>query len=68
MMNSAGYPVYDADNHMYETRDALLRYLPSECTGAVRYVEIDGGTKIMFKNHLSDIDPQSHTRARRATR
>ncbi len=28
-MNSAGYPVYDADNHMYETRDALLRYLPA---------------------------------------
>ncbi|WP_179469728.1 amidohydrolase family protein [Mycolicibacterium vinylchloridicum] len=57
MTKSAGYPVYDADNHMYETRDALLKYLPKEYAGAVRYVEIDGRTKIMFKNHLSDMIP-----------
>jgi hypothetical protein len=23
------YPVFDADNHMYENRDALVKFLPA---------------------------------------
>jgi hypothetical protein len=25
-----GFPVFHADNHLYETRDALTKYLPAE--------------------------------------
>ena len=31
-----GFPVFDGDNHMYETRDALTKFLPPEYHGAVR--------------------------------
>jgi hypothetical protein len=24
------YPLFDADNHLYETQDAMTRYLPRE--------------------------------------
>lgn len=33
-----GFPVFDADNHLYETRDALTRYLPEQYRGAIDYV------------------------------
>ena len=28
MSISVSYPVFDADNHMYETTDAFTKYLP----------------------------------------
>jgi hypothetical protein len=28
--NSLDFPIYDADNHMYEAQDAFTRYLPAE--------------------------------------
>jgi hypothetical protein len=30
---SLPYPVFDIDNHMYETTDALTKYLPKEHQG-----------------------------------
>ncbi len=41
-----GFPVFDGDNHLYETRDALTKFLPPEYRAAIRYVEVDGRTKI----------------------
>ncbi|MDQ1362095.1 MAG: hypothetical protein QOJ44_2472, partial [Acidimicrobiaceae bacterium] len=32
------FPVFDADNHLYETTDALTKYLPPEYKGAIDYV------------------------------
>ena len=32
------FPVFDADNHLYETRDALTRYLPEKYAGAIDFV------------------------------
>ena len=29
-----GFPVFDGDNHMYETREALTKFLPPEYHGA----------------------------------
>ena len=52
-----GYPVFDGDNHMYETRDALTKFLPPEYHGAVRYVEVDGRTKIATLGQISDYIP-----------
>ena len=28
-------PVFDADNHMYETKDALTKFLPYQYKGAI---------------------------------
>ena len=36
-----GYPVYDADQHYYEPRDAFTRYLPREHTSALKWVTSD---------------------------
>jgi predicted TIM-barrel fold metal-dependent hydrolase len=51
------YPVFDSDNHMYETRDAFTRHLPERYRDAIKYVEIDGRTKIMIRGVVSDYIP-----------
>ena len=51
------FPVFDADNHMYETTDAFTKYLPSEYAGLIKYVEVDGRTKIAVNNMISDYIP-----------
>ena len=53
----ADYPIYDADNHMYETPDAFTRHLPKEYAGLIKYVEVNGRTKIAIKNVISDYIP-----------
>jgi predicted TIM-barrel fold metal-dependent hydrolase len=51
------FPVFDADNHMYETTDAFTKYLPAGYSGLVKYVQVDGRTKIALKNKISDYIP-----------
>jgi hypothetical protein len=51
------FPVFDADNHMYETKDALTRFLPEAYAGVIDYVEVRGRTKIAVKGHISDYIP-----------
>jgi predicted TIM-barrel fold metal-dependent hydrolase len=51
------FPVFDADNHMYETEDALTRYLPEEYAGVIQYVQVNGRTKIAVRNKISDYIP-----------
>src|SRR5260370_41212687 len=51
------FPVFDGDNHMYETRDALTKFLPPEYHGAIRYVEVDGRTKIATLGQISEYIP-----------
>ncbi|WP_067662440.1 amidohydrolase family protein [Nocardia miyunensis] len=57
MAHSVGFPVFDGDNHLYETRDALTKFLPPEYEGAIRYVEVDGRTKIATLGQISDYIP-----------
>src|SRR3954447_16058711 len=52
-----GIPVNDADNHFYETRDAFTKFLPDAYKGAIKYVEVDGRTKIAVRNVISDYIP-----------
>ena len=47
-------PVFDADNHFYETRDALTRHLPSRYANAIRFVEGDGRTKVAVNGGSGD--------------
>jgi predicted TIM-barrel fold metal-dependent hydrolase len=51
------FPIYDADNHMYETPEAFTKYLPSEYAGLIKYVQVEGRTKIAIKNVISDYIP-----------
>ncbi|ADP83401.1 amidohydrolase family protein [Pseudofrankia inefficax] len=51
------YAVFDADNHMYETKDAFTKYLPKEFEGAIRYVEVEGRTKIAIRGQISEYIP-----------
>ena len=50
-------PIFDADNHLYETEDALTRYLPKQFEGFVKYVQVNGRTKIAINNHISESIP-----------
>src|ERR1700752_4194524 len=51
------FPVFDADNHMYETTDAFTKFLPPEYEGLIKYVQVAGRTKIAVRNVISDYIP-----------
>lgn len=51
------YPTFDADNHLYETKDAFTQFLPKKYEGYVKYVEINGRTKIALRDKISDYIP-----------
>jgi predicted TIM-barrel fold metal-dependent hydrolase len=51
------YPVFDADNHMYENRDALTKFVPKEYDGIIKYVDINNRTKVAFRDMISDFIP-----------
>jgi predicted TIM-barrel fold metal-dependent hydrolase len=51
------FPIYDADNHMYEPPEAFTKHLPAEWSGLIKYVQVNGRTKIAVKNVISDYIP-----------
>jgi predicted TIM-barrel fold metal-dependent hydrolase len=51
------FPVFDADNHMYETTDAFTKFLPPEYAGLIKYVQVNGRDKIAVRNVISDYIP-----------
>jgi len=51
------FPVFDVDNHMYETTDAFTKFLPAEYEGLIKYVQVEGRTKIAVRNTISDYIP-----------
>ncbi|UDY36629.1 amidohydrolase family protein [Dermatobacter hominis] len=56
-MAMRGMPVFDADNHLYETQDAFTRFLPDRYRRAIDYVEVRGRTKIVVRGQISDYIP-----------
>ena len=50
-------PVFDADNHLYETKDAFTRHLPEKYRKAVQYLEVNGRTKIAVLGQISEYIP-----------
>jgi predicted TIM-barrel fold metal-dependent hydrolase len=50
-------PVFDADNHLYETKDAMTKFLPDRYRGVIDYVDVRGRTKIVVKGRISDYIP-----------
>jgi predicted TIM-barrel fold metal-dependent hydrolase len=57
MTRKLDYLVFDADNHMYEATDAFTKYLPEEYSGLIKYVDVNGRTKIAIKNKISEYIP-----------
>ena len=48
------YPVFDSDNHLYETEESFTRHLPREYANEILYVDVRGRTKIAFRGHHID--------------
>jgi predicted TIM-barrel fold metal-dependent hydrolase len=51
------YATFDADNHLYENRDAMTKFLPPEYEGVIKYVDINGRTKLAIRDLISDYIP-----------
>jgi predicted TIM-barrel fold metal-dependent hydrolase len=51
------YPVFDADNHFYETEDSLTKFLPERYKNAIQYVQVKGRTKIAVRGVISEYIP-----------
>ena len=51
------FPVFDADNHLYETKDAFTRHLPDRYKHVIDYVEVRGRTKIVVRGQISEYIP-----------
>ncbi len=49
--------IFDADNHLYETKDALTKFLPDRYKGAIDYVDVRGRTKIVVRGQISEYIP-----------
>ncbi|MFC3172820.1 amidohydrolase family protein [Novosphingobium bradum] len=56
-MPSVNFPVYDADHHLYEPREAFERYLPERFKRDFYFVEKDGHTKLVINGMLSEYIP-----------
>jgi predicted TIM-barrel fold metal-dependent hydrolase len=57
MTDGARIPIFDADNHMYETPDAMTKHLPDRYKGVIDYVDVRGRTKIAVKGKISEYIP-----------
>jgi predicted TIM-barrel fold metal-dependent hydrolase len=57
MTRKCDFLVFDADNHLYETRDAFTRHLPERYRSAIEYVEVRGRTKIAIRGLISNYIP-----------
>lgn len=57
MEKSLPFPVYDADNHLYEPQEAFTRYLPEKYKSDFYFVEKNGRTKLVINGMLSEYIP-----------
>ena len=51
------YPVYDADNHLYESQEAMTAHLPRKWRKEFQYVEVNGRTKLAIGGQISEFIP-----------
>ena len=57
MTSPLDFPVFDADNHLYETEDAFTRHLPPAHKNLFRFVEINGRKKLVVRNAITEFIP-----------
>jgi predicted TIM-barrel fold metal-dependent hydrolase len=57
-MAGLGYPIYDADNHLYEKEDCFTRHLdPKLAREAIAWVEIKGRKKLAICGKITNYIP-----------
>jgi predicted TIM-barrel fold metal-dependent hydrolase len=56
-MKQLDFAVFDADNHLYETEDALTRHLPPQHANLFRFVEMGGRKKLVVRDRLTEFIP-----------
>ncbi|MCB1284626.1 MAG: hypothetical protein KDB20_09935, partial [Microthrixaceae bacterium] len=56
-MPARDFPIFDADNHLYETEEAFTKFLPDRYKGAIDYVQVRGRTKIVVRGQISEYIP-----------
>jgi hypothetical protein len=54
--------VFDAVDHFYEPREAFTRYQREHYRDVIRYVKIDGRTKVAVLGQISDYVPNPTTK------
>ena len=57
MAEGVDFPVFDADNHLYETEDSLTRHLPATHRNLIRFVELGGRKKLVVRDRLTEFIP-----------
>ncbi|MDD2857964.1 MAG: amidohydrolase family protein [Candidatus Nanopelagicales bacterium] len=57
MSQFVGAPIFDADQHMYESADALTRHLPDQYQSAVQFVQIGRHTRIAINSVITEYIP-----------
>jgi hypothetical protein len=50
-------PIFDADQHMYETQESLTRHLPEKYSRAVQFAQFGRHTRIVINNKVNDFIP-----------
>lgn len=56
-MRNLSFPVYDADHHLYESEDALTRYLPAQFKRDFYFADVEGRRKLVIGGMLSEFIP-----------
>jgi predicted TIM-barrel fold metal-dependent hydrolase len=51
------FPVFDADNHLYETEDAFTRHLPTAHQKLFRFAELNGRKKLVVRDVITEFIP-----------
>ncbi|MGZ4513543.1 MAG: amidohydrolase family protein, partial [Mycobacterium sp.] len=51
------FPVFDVDSHMYETREALTKFLPDKRKDVIDYWQVRGRTKMVIRGQVSKYIP-----------
>ena len=56
-MPDPGFPVFDADNHLYESPEMLTEYLPKQYARDIQFVQVRGRARIAVKGKITDYMP-----------
>src|SRR5580704_8947957 len=57
MSEFTGAPIFDADQHMYETAEALTKFLPERFHKAVQFVQVGRRTRIAILSRITEYIP-----------
>src|SRR5690606_29566491 len=57
MTEHSDVPIFDADQHIYETPDALTKFLPDEFKSKIQFVQIGRHTRVAVMGRINDYMP-----------